>query len=309
MNNVRKLANLQKYFLYTDTSITKAPYFVSIALEIKVKQLIRQKLGELVSNVNKQLTENSFKMKAGHYDHIQLNYTHPPCNFLRLDLPYDNICQIDLSNNDVSNTVDPTEQIYRQYFENQIITTGDLELDTWWPLKYTYLAYGIQTVKFHVTLLPNVLFNEPDNAFKFFQIMKNSIGNTNIKFPVKFNNKLKVLSKYNYEKFFLALCIDREDPINNNLKDLLLKISDTREMIDSPFIRGNVIGEMDDNHIIDWKNSLLHTSIGVSNVLNNDDLRFGPFELFFLNKVLLGNENMIDLNEVFEGSLILTINS
>ncbi|AWU77913.1 uncharacterized protein C5L36_0D06390 [Pichia kudriavzevii] len=268
----------QKYLLPLGESLGHSQHYATCYLRIKIENSLTLKsLSETVSISNQILEKNTKLLKLGKFNS---NYIIPnihPCSPLTAPVPYHDLIK---QMNDDGKDGDPSEQFYNAFIKNVKVYPKDLEIDSIFPTNFKFLASKVQTNDFHVSLLPILRFDNVDESSFLLSYFKNELSSFKThSVDVHFNGDLQILPKYDYSKFFLSMVINNHQ--NTELYSLLNLVSRLREK--SPF-RGHVIGEVDsDIRIVNWKETLLHMTIGVNNIA---DSNFGMLELAYLNHFL-----------------------
>lgn len=286
---------LQRYLLSLESNVPASSCYASAYLEVKLREDSQTKgLSEIVSRANQRLSRNVQQLREGYYDARIVPFSLDPCYPLQLDLPYELLPQVTRpdSYGDGNEDKDVTEAIYRKYFEGRPISPANLDCHGWWPSDFKYVGSKIRTSDFHVSLLPLIRFKSDSDIAHFhclFEQILEKTNPTNANIRVKFQRAggapvLEILPKHDYNKLFLAMCISRNDSANSVLNEIQLALAHAR--LTNTVCPGHVTGEVDDNSVVDWAQSLLHMSIGVCN-RGEWCSGFGQNELFYTNKVLL----------------------
>jgi hypothetical protein len=302
------MLRFQKYLLPTQHNVPASSHYVTAYLQLNINSELNQKLNEIVSITNLNLHKNLNLLKNGKFDHISTNYTVKPCDPLKLNLPYEYLNNVELSNIDNidNNNNDISCEIYNKFIKNQLINTNDLEIDNWFPQDFKYIGMKVRTLQFHISLLPLIRFDNEFESLSFYNKFRN-LSIEKIRIPVKLSGKLKIFAKYDYTKFFLGLCVDGDSNQNSSLYQLLTSISQLRYLPINPTFpsKGYVIGEIK-NHIVKWEESSLHMSIAVCNSESSTEPPlFGSIELSYLNNILL---KQLDYEPItLEGRLVFVI--
>lgn len=295
---------LQKYLLPLENNVEPSAFYATSYLQIKISDSEQIKtIAESVSRTNQILNTKIKRLKSGYYDNTPAQFQVEPCSPLRLDLPYPDLVDMD---------VDTTTRLCNAVTEGQTLYPSDLDCEAMKPWEFKFIGTNVQTNDFHISLLPIIRFVRLDESIAILRTVRQLIDQTDIinsgSIPVKFDAKLKIYPKYDYSKFFLAVCLDKSE--NPLLARLIHSLSRLRYNLDSP---GHVIGEISDNHIIDWEDSSLHMTIGVCNGTSPSDLvgNFGVKELCYINNVFLNSsgDNLLvkDLN--LEGRFVFVMNN
>ena len=289
---------LQRYLLSLESNVPASSCYASAYLEVKLREDSQTKgLSETVSRANQRLSRNVQQLREGYYDARTISFSLDPCYPLQLDLPHEFLPQItrpdSYSNGDKDKDV--TEEIYRKYFEGRPISPANLDCHGWWPADFKYVGSKIRTSDFHVSLLPLIRFKSDSDIAHFhrrFEQILEKKNPTSANIQVKFQRAggapvLEILPKHDYNKLFLAMCISRNDSANSMLNEIQLALAHAR--FTNTACPGHVTGELDDNSVVDWAQSLLHMSIGVCN-RGEGCSGFGQNELFYTNQVLLPSD-------------------
>lgn len=288
---------LQRYLLSLESNVPTSSCYASAYLEVKLREDSQAKrLSETVSRANQRLSRNVQRLREGYYDTSVLPFSMDPCYPLQLDLPYELLSHATPStscNYTSGGDTDVTEAIYSKYFKGRPISPANLDCQGWWPTEFKYIGTKVQTSDFHVSLLPLIRFNSDTDIARFrklFEQVVERINPANAKVPVKFQTAdggapvLEILPKHDYNKLFLAMCISRNDKANSMLNEIQIALAQAR--LTNTVCPGHVTGELDNNSVVDWAQSLLHMSVGVCN-RGEACLGFGQNELFYMNKMLL----------------------
>lgn len=282
---------LQKYLLPLESNVPPSSCYASAYLEVKIRNADHNKeLSEIVSRTNQRISQNVQRLREGYYDHDVIPFSLEPCYPLQLDLPYEILTDINISN--PREGEDITDLLYDKYFKGRSVSPANLNCQEWWPQNFKFIGSKIRTSDFHVSLLPLIRFDSDSQLTHFrnqFEEILRRENPSNADIPVKFATtngapSLEVLPKHDYNKFFLGLRISRQERHNYLLNRLQMKLA--RDLRQDSYCRGHVIGEIDDSSIVDWGRSLLHMSVGVCN-RGEGCIGFGQNELFYLNKKLL----------------------
>lgn len=306
------MLKLQKYALPIDINPKLTGYYISAYLEIQLRENQHKRISQIVSQTNQNLTSNLTKLKDGKFDNLNFKFNLNPCSTIQLNLPFEILTRINL--NQTSSSTDLSDEIYNNYFKDRLINPSNLDIDGWWPNDFKSISLNLRTSDYHVSLLPLIIFNNEMDSIGYFIKIKKLFQHLNNahKYSFKFGsfNKVNVLSKFDFNKFFLTIPINRDD--NLQLNQLQRNLYNLRYEILSS--KGYVNGELE-NSILDWNNSMLHMSIGVCNRIDNS-IGFGQDELFFMNECLLDNkinsekdhdtDTYSDLE--FEGRVVIVLN-
>lgn len=283
------MRKLQKYLIPLQSNVLPSTYYATAYLQIKPSQDEFRQIAQSVSFANQTLHKNLKRLKLGYYDTVSTPLKIEPCSPLTLNIPYTTLTTPSIDIDLQESIVNGTSDLYPR----------DLNTDFTIP-PFRFIGSKIQTNDFHISLSPLLRFEDEQESLDFYKHFKDIINDAH--FTCSFSGKLRIYPKFDYTKLFLALVIDKTDPVNSNLLKLLADFARLRSSLNCP---GHVIGEVDETTLVDWSLASLHMTVGVANLTATHSLDHTA--LCYINDVLLSETTA--LVPSLSGQLTVVLNN
>lgn len=259
----------------------RSAYYASVLLRLHINSHQSQILQSILCRVNESIAQRFVDLKRGFFNDLEIPFN-PSSDtpLISHDLPYDSLIR-GLGE----------ETIKGRPINPRLLNFGH---NISWPTKFfnDELDPIGSYCPPHISLTPIVNYTSPDSLVSYKQSFEKELPNwkDSLTQPVQFNPTFNIFTRYDYNRFFLVLTLSTKvskiiEPIMSSCCQLRLKSAIVRD--GTPDI-GTVIGESPTAPVM--SQTSLHVTLGVFNFplksINRGN-RFGMYELYYLNEVLL----------------------